>query len=130
MGSIPYKTIILFFLFATLQMSCGHSSDCKVDKFVQKEFSKKFKNIKNINLHKGIGGQLFVDIIFMHEITGIESSVSFGDVSFSKNEEDVQKDVKAWRGWYEEHKCNISRDSIVALEKRIIDSNPWLGFGE
>ncbi|WP_099155803.1 hypothetical protein [Flavilitoribacter nigricans] len=66
------------------------------------------------------------DLFFFEKISGINSNVSFGDVSLYEDYKDFKMDRDQWLSWFKENKCKISDKDVKLIEQSVIDDTPWI----
>jgi hypothetical protein len=53
---------------------------------------------------------------FIEKLTNIESSVSFGDVSYYQKKSDYREDIKNWKSWYRNNGCGLKTDVVDSIK--------------
>lgn len=117
------KLIFLLILFP----SCREKY-CVEDKGIKYVFFKNVNNVENSIPQEAIDGETYLSLFFLESLTGISSSVNYGDVSFYKNQEDINRDSNHWKKWYEKNKCRLKKQELDSLQDKIKSSNPWINI--
>jgi hypothetical protein len=110
-------------------LSCQSLSNCQDGyNYLSKAFSEKIDLLEKIAKENGgINGKGYRAAFFLEKLTKINSSISYGDVSFYESYSDFKNDRKKWTLWFRENKCVFTDEEIKKIEKTIIDETPWIG---
>lgn len=114
-----YFFIIIFVLF-----SCSKNEEGK--RRVEYHLNKVNTCIEG----SALSANQYYSVFVLEQLTGVSSSVSFGEVSFYTKKEDVKTDIKNWSEWLKKNEAkqyNLS-DSIKIVESLIREELDWLDF--
>jgi len=124
------KTVILSiltFLFFIILLSCANYEQ-SADQEAVHFFQKHIKSIQDHNAGQAIASEEYISLFFLESLTDIESSASYGDISYYVSRDSIEQDLANWQNWLEKHQCELNIDSLKLLEKRIVEHNSWIEY--
>ena len=108
-------TFLLIFL--TTNSSCS-SETCKEDQ----QFKTKFDScLQLIYQYEKYQYPIEIDkkldaVLFLNAVTGIEGKINSPHAPVYDNSTELKKDIRLWKKWYEENKCNTT---LEEAEKKL-----------
>jgi thermostable 8-oxoguanine DNA glycosylase len=115
------KRLIFFIL---ILVSCNKRYNCEIDT----EFKKRFDENINFLVSTETEGDLIYQttdkikvIYFLESVTGIKSQIYWGDVFGYRDSKSLEEDLKKWKNWYKNNKCEmtiVKADSLVKNYKK------------
>ena len=67
-----------------------------------------------------------IAVFTLQKITGIKSSVRFGDTSVYPNQDAFRRDKSKWREWVSENSCNLKMPQAESILQSVKASHPYL----
>jgi hypothetical protein len=107
--------------------SCGSRNTCG-DREATNFYEKHIKVVEGHKAGKAIGGRVYLSLFFLEEVTGLNGSASYGDISYYESQAIIKNDISKWTDWLSENECKLNLDTLRAIEKRILSNNTWLGI--
>lgn len=104
--------------------SCQNSClDETVHQFVETEF---LTISTQLDKNMIVGGQALLSVFFFERLTGIPSSVKYGDTSVYRSKSDFKSDRKAWIHWLNEEGCTLTLSQLREVRETVEGENPYL----
>lgn len=120
------EKIYVWSFSATVVLLQSCQASC-VDSVVERHFNHQFSIIeRQLTYSTAIAGEPMYAIITLKEITGIASSIQFGDVSLYKSYSDYELDKKRWTDWLHSEGCNLSAAELNDVLKKVEAKNGYL----
>lgn len=118
------RIYIIFALLMLATSSCQRSClDPSVETLVKAELEVIENQLMQSNV---VGGQAMLSIFFFEQVTGISSSVQYGDTSVYSSKSDFQSDKKSWISWLREHGCSFTISQLRQEKQDIQKRHPYL----
>ena len=112
--------ILKTFIFWMVLLIHGCKSDCEFDTLAKEKFLEKIDLVEKGHLEDfGVPVSSQVAIIFLEEITEVNSSVEWGDVPAYESRVKLEEDIRLWHKWLNDNYCYISIEEIENLERRV-----------
>lgn len=119
--------IRLHILFTLLMLTASSCQKSCLDPSAETLLETELEVIENRLMQSNIvGGQAMLSIFFFEQITGIPSSVQYGDTSVYNNKSDFQSDKKSWMSWLREHGCSFTTSQLRQKKQDIQKRHPYL----
>lgn len=117
--------IKMLFLLVILCQSCTGSENCS-DEGAVLFFNEHLRNIENQQPGQAIDGRTYISIFFLESVTDLNSSVSYGDISYYEKQDSIDRDLSRWYNWLQENKFGLNLDSLKKAEKEVRERNSWI----
>lgn len=117
--------IKVLFLLIILFQSCTRKENCS-NKAAEFFFNKHLRTIENQKPGHAIDGKTYLSLFFLESVTDLNSSASYGDISYYENQDSIDKDLSRWNSWLQENKCELSLDGLKKAERQVKERNPWI----
>ena len=118
---------LMFLLIIVAVCSCANRNNCR-NHAATDFYEKHIKIVEGHKVGKAIDGKVHLALFFLEEVTGLNSSVSYGDISHYENRNIRGNDISKWNDWKGKNECKLDLDTLRAIEKRILNDNTWLGI--
>lgn len=116
---VLFALAVVFFL-----QSCGVSCwDKAVEEYFDRQLSIIEKQLEHTTV---IAGEPMFSVFAMEKITGISSSVQYGDVSLYKSHTDYEADKKRWINWLHNEGCDLSTEELNRIVEKLEARNGYL----
>ncbi|MCP9236852.1 hypothetical protein [Lewinella sp. JB7] len=73
-----------------------------------------------------IGGRSMIAVFTLQEVTGIQSSVRFGDTSVYPGFDGFNNDKLKWMRWLDENGCELSIYHVESILEKVKAEHPYL----
>ena len=110
--------------------SCSNTDTCKENDVVKNRFNFYINSINNYDLYRGvITDSLLANFAFSADVfsglTGEKYSYFESEPPHYKKRKDCLSDIKKYKKWYKENKCNITIEKLDSIEKNVYSKRIW-----
>ena len=107
--------------------SCTSRNTCE-NREATDFYEKHIEIVEGHKAGKAIDGRVYLSLFFLEDVTGLNSSASYGDISYYENRGIIKSDISKWKDWMGKNECKLNLDTLRAIERRILSDNTWLGI--
>ncbi|MFK8164722.1 MAG: hypothetical protein AB8H12_19910 [Lewinella sp.] len=110
----------------SLLIAQGCETSC-ADEEVTAFFEKELLIIEdNLGAENIVGGRSMIAVFTLQKITGIQSSVRFGDTSVYPDFDAFSLDKSKWEKWLNKNGCELEADYVESVLQKVRNDHPYL----